>query len=1040
MDYSFISNAHPSYIEGLYQQYTKDPESVAAGWKEFFAGFDYANENGIEDSNDTSTKATTTTTGTPSSFNAPKELAVLSLIQAYRQRGHLVATTNPVRERRFRFPNLHLDCFGLSEADLSTTFAAGSEIGLPNASLSDIIQRLKDIYCGNIGFEFTHIENQDKHDWLLQRIEKIKANDYGHSLEKKKRILEKLNGATGFENFLGKKYVAQKRFGLEGGESAIPALDAIINRAADQEVQEVVIGMAHRGRLNVLANIMGKTYKYIFSEFEGNIAEDTIFGDGDVKYHLGYSSQITTPEGHHVHLKLVPNPSHLEAVDPVVEGFTRAKADVLYNSNFDQIMPILIHGDAAVVGQGVVYEVVQMSQLEGYYTGGTIHFIINNQIGFTTDFEDARSSTYCTAAANMIQAPVFHVNGDDPEAVLFAAELAADYRQEFNNDVFLDMVCYRRHGHNEGDDPKFTQPKFYELIKKQKDVRQIYSKKLIANGDIEGKLAKEMDKEFDALLQAKFSQAKEETLEYDYQEPEIAWRELKKYTSPEDYTTSPDTSVEKEMVLKILNSLQTTPDHFTPLPKFKRLLNRTQELLERELIDWSMGEHLAYGSLLLEGHDVRLTGQDVKRGTFSHRNAVLYDAKTNEQYNRFNHLAKEQGKFRIHNSLLSEFAVLGFEFGYSLASPKPLVLWEAQFGDFANGAQTMVDQFISSAESKWQRMSGLTMLLPHGYEGQGPEHSSARLERYLQSCAEFNMTVANVTTPANFFHLLRRQQARPFRKPLIVMSPKKLLRPKDINRSNEEVILRECVSSFDEITTGGFQEVYDDPQVNSKEEARKIKRVLCCSGKIYYELLDKKVADGRDDVAIIRLEQLYPFPIVQVEEVMLKYAKADWFWVQEEPSNMGAWQYILAFYRKYDLELVARKSSASPATGFKKVHLAQQEDIILRAFGDIENINNNPREIVIPKLEALKNGSNGKGKANGHSKENLEEAVKALSSLKGLGKVVAKQLVEAGILNLSQLAKLTEKDKDRLTQTIPGFNSKYDRYDWRRQATVSSEG
>jgi 2-oxoglutarate dehydrogenase E1 component len=1033
MDYSFISNAHPSYIEGLYQQYKNNPESVAAGWKEFFAGFDYAHQSGSDDS----AEAPVSSAASNTSFSSPKELAVLSLIQAYRQRGHLVATTNPVRDRRFRFPGLHLDSFGLSEGDLATSFIAGSEIGLPNATLSDIVARLEATYCHNIGFEFAHIENRDKYDWLRERIEKIKGDDYGHSLEKKKRILEKLNGATGFENFLGKKYVAQKRFGLEGGESAIPALDAIINKAAEQEVQEVVIGMAHRGRLNVLANIMGKTYKYIFSEFEGNIDQDTIFGDGDVKYHLGYSSQITTPEGNKVHLKLVPNPSHLEAVDPVVEGFTRAKADVLYNSNFDQIMPILIHGDAAVVGQGVVYEVVQMSQLEGYYTGGTVHFIINNQIGFTTDFEDARSSTYCTAAANMIQAPVFHVNGDDPEAVLFAAELAADYRQEFNNDVFIDMVCYRRHGHNEGDDPKFTQPTFYNLIKKKKDVRKIYSDKLVAHGHIEAELAKQMDKEFDSLLQDKFSEAKEETLEYDYQEPELAWRELKKYTSPEDYTSSPETGVDKKMVLKILQTLQEVPEDFTPLPKFKRILKRSKELMERGLIDWSMGEHLAYGTLLLEGHDVRLTGQDVKRGTFSHRNAVLYDAKTNKQYNRFNNLAEEQGKFRIHNSLLSEFAVLGFEFGYSLASPKPLVLWEAQFGDFANGAQTMFDQFISSAESKWQRMSGLVMLLPHGYEGQGPEHSSARLERYLQSCAEFNLTVANVTTPANFFHLLRRQQARPFRKPLVVMSPKKLLRPKDINRSDEEVMLRECVSSFDDLTSGSFQELFDDPQV---KDGKEIKRVLCCSGKIYYELLEKKIADKRDDVAIIRLEQLYPFPIVQVEEVMNKYAKAKWLWVQEEPSNMGAWQYILAFYRKYDLELVARKSSASPATGFKKVHEAQQEDILLRAFGDVDNINSNPREIVIPTLEALKKSSNGNGQTNGHSKEELAEAVKALSSLKGLGKVVAKQLVEAGVLNLKQLAQLSDDDKKRLNQTIPGFNNKYERYDWRRQATVSTGG
>ncbi|BDS13940.1 2-oxoglutarate dehydrogenase E1 component [Aureispira anguillae] len=1018
MDYSFISNAHPAYIEGLYKQYTENPESVAEGWKEFFAGFDYAMQNGTEEGNSTIDT---------SSFSSPKETAVLTLIQAYRMRGHLASTTNPIRERKFRFPSLDLAYFGLSEADLNSQFISGSEIGLPNATLADILKKLKAVYCSNIGFEFAHIDNQDKYQWLLQRIEKIESGNYGHSLEKKRRILEKLNGATGFENFLGKKYVAQKRFGLEGGESAIPALDAMINKAASQEVEEVVIGMAHRGRLNVLANIMGKTYEYIFSEFEGNIPEDTIFGDGDVKYHLGYSSQVTTPEGFNVHLKLVPNPSHLEAVNPVVQGFARAKADLLYRSDFDKILPILIHGDAAIAGQGVVYEVVQMSQLEGYYTGGTIHFVINNQIGFTTDFEDARSSTYCTAAAGLVQAPVFHVNGDDPEAVLFAAELAAEYRQEFNNDVFIDMVCYRKHGHNEGDDPKFTQPKFYDLIKKHKNTRTIYSEKLIANGEIEGALAKQMNKEFDALLQAKFSQAKEETPEYEYQTPELAWRKLKTHTSPEDYLTSPQTGVQKEVVTSVLTSLQNIPEDFTPLPKFKRLLKRAQELIDRELIDWSMGEHLAYGSLLLEGHDIRLSGQDVKRGTFSHRNAVLYDAKTNQQYNRFNDLAQEQGEFRIHNSLLSEFAVLGFEFGYSLASPDPLVIWEAQFGDFANGAQTMFDQFISSSESKWQRMTGLVMLLPHGYEGQGPEHSSARLERYLQSCAEFNMTVANVTTPANFFHLMRRQQARPFRKPLVVMSPKKLLRPKDLNRSNEEVLYRECVSSFEDLTQGSFQEVYDDPKITTQQQAENVKRVLCCSGKIYYELLDKKVADQRDDIAIVRLEQLYPFPIEQVKEAIKKYRHAEWFWVQEEPSNMGAWQYILAFYRNYGIQLVARKSSASPATGFKKVHQAQQENILLRAFGEIENTSSAAREqnVMINDKATDRKSKNG-------------DALKAddLTSLKGLGKVVAGQLETVGITTFKQLAMLSSKEVNSLNKQIPGFGAKYKRYDWKTQAKV----
>jgi 2-oxoglutarate dehydrogenase E1 component len=1018
MDYSFISNAHPAYIEGLYQQYKNAPESVADGWKEFFAGFDYATQN-----NDNSEEAGAANTG-QAAFSSPKELAVLNLIQAYRMRGHLTSTTNPIRERKFRFPSLDLGYYGLSKEDLNSKFIAGSEIGLPNATLSDILEKLKTIYCSNIGFEFAHIDNQDKYNWLKERIEKITPGSYGHSIEKKKRILEKLNGATGFENFLGKKYVAQKRFGLEGGESAIPALDAIINTAASLEVEEVVIGMAHRGRLNVLANIMGKTYEYIFSEFEGNVPENTIFGDGDVKYHLGFSSQIKTPEGFDVHLKLVPNPSHLEAVGPVVQGFSRAKADLLYESNFDKILPILIHGDAAVAGQGVVYELAQMSQLEGYYTGGTIHFVINNQIGFTTDFEDARSSTYCTAAASLIQAPVFHVNGDDPEAVLFAAELAAEYRQEFNNDVFIDMVCYRKHGHNEGDDPKFTQPQFYDKIKKHKNTRTLYSEKLIANGEIEAKLAKQMNKEFDALLQDKFSQAKEETPAYEYQTPEQAWRKLKKHTSPEDYISSPDTGVKEEVVTSVLNALQTVPDEFTPLPKFKRLLNRAQELIDRRLIDWSMGEHLAYGSLLLEGCNIRMSGQDVKRGTFSHRNAVLYDAKTNQQYNRFNDLAKEQGTFKIHNSLLSEFAVLGFEFGYSLASPDPLVVWEAQFGDFANGAQTIFDQFISSSESKWQRMTGLVLLLPHGYEGQGPEHSSAKLERYLQSCAEFNMTVANVTTPANFFHLLRRQQARPFRKPLVVMSPKKLLRPRNINRPDEEVLYRECVSSFDDLTTGSFQEVYDDPQITTKKQAEKVTRVLCCTGKIYYELLDKKVTDNRDDIAIVRLEQLYPFPKDQVQAAIQKYGDAEWFWVQEEPSNMGAWQYILAFYRNYGIQLVARKSSASPATGFKKVHLAQQENILLRAFGEIHNTSTVSRE------------SNIMHSSTNDAPTDEEREPDDLTSLKGLGKVIAGKLDTAGVNTFAQLAKLSNKDINNLNDQIPGFGAKYKRYDWKTQAKV----
>ncbi len=920
MDYSFISNAHPQYIEELYQKYITDPMSVAKGWREFFFGYQYAlqdaGQNGIAKAPSISSK----------------DLSVLRLIEAYRHRAHLISTTNPIRQRKNRFAGLDISYFGLTKEDMQTTFMAGSELGMSNATLGQIIERLDLIYAGNIGFEFSHIENQDKYEWLKNKIESRKGSDYGLSIEKKKRILEKLNGATGFENFLAKKYVAQKRFGLEGGESTIPALDAIINTCGSLEVEEVVIGMAHRGRLNVLANTLGKTYEFIFKEFEGDIPQDTVFGDGDVKYHLGFSSKITTPEGNEVHLKLVPNPSHLEAVNPVVQGFARAKADILYKSDFDRILPILIHGDAAVAGQGVVFEVVQMSQLEGYYTGGTIHFVINNQVGFTTDFDDARSSTYCTGVASLVQAPVFHVNGDDPEAVVYVAELAAEYRQEFNTDVFIDMVCYRKHGHNEGDDPKFTQPGLYNLIKRHKDPRTLYTEKLIMDGEIEAELARKMDKEFNSLLQDKFSRAKEEELDYKYQAPELAWKAMRKNTVASDYISSPDTHISKKTVESILQSLQTLPADFKPLPKFNRILKRAQELIDKRLIDWSMGEHLAYGSLLIEGIGIRMSGQDVKRGTFSHRNAVLYDVNTNKQYNRLNNLKEGQEKLRIYNSLLSEFAVLGFEFGYSLATPDCLVIWEAQFGDFANGAQTMFDQFISSSESKWRRNSGLVMLLPHGYEGQGPEHSSARLERYLQCCAEFNMTVANVTTPAQFFHLIRRQQVRPFRKPLVLMSPKKLLRPKDIQRDKKEVLLRECVSSFDDLTKGGFKEVLDDPTVTTKRSAQSVKSVLCCSGKIYYDLLDKKINEDIEDVAIVRLEQLYPFPFEQINDLKKKYGKATWMWVQEEPSNMGAWQFIHSLETGIDFELVARKASASPATGFKNTHVAQQNDILSRAF------------------------------------------------------------------------------------------------------------
>ena len=914
-DFSVISNAHPTYINSMYEQYLKEPQSVEATWRAFFQGFEFSqNGNG---------SATASDAGP---INA-KEFQVLSLIKAFRNRGHLLSTTNPIRERRDRRPNLNIEDFGLEGADLDSVFQAGQECGLKNATLKEIIQHMKTVYCGSIGFEYHHIQDRNKRRWIREKIESHHPDRaFDLSLEKKRRILEKLNGAQVFEQFLHTKYIGQKRFSLEGGETTIAALDGIINKAAEDKVEEIIIGMAHRGRLNVLANVMGKTYEQIFNEFEGTAVPDLSFGDGDVKYHLGFSSQVQTPSNKTVDLKLTPNPSHLEAVNTVVQGFARAKADILYQSDYDRILPILIHGDAAIAGQGIAYETVQMSQLKGYYTGGTLHFIINNQIGFTTDFDDARSSTYCTGVANVVQAPVFHVNGDDPEAVLFASELAVEYRQAFNNDVFIDMVCYRKHGHNEGDDPKFTQPGMYKIINEHPTPREVYQNKLLERDDIDKALADEMQKAFWNLLQERLNEVKQSKLEYEYQEPEQAWRKLKKTKDPKDFKTSPKTGIAKDRIDHIINHLMTIPTNIEALSKVNRLLKGKRKLLDNNKLDWALGELLAYGSILMEGKDVRMSGQDVKRGTFSHRHAVLRDINTDAEYNRLSGLSDDQGEFRIYNSLLSEFGVMGFEYGYAMANPETLVLWEGQFGDFYNGAQTMVDQFVSAAESKWQRMNGLVLLLPHGYEGQGPEHSSGRVERFLQSCAEFNMTVANVTTPANFFHLLRRQLARPFRKPLVVMTPKSLLR-------HPEVV--SDISDFE--TDKSFQEVYDDPHVGARS-GKKIKKLLLCTGKIYYDLMARKLQDKRDDVAIVRLEQLYPLPDSQLQKVFKRYPEAVPFWVQEEPSNMGAWQYVYSIVASSqiglnaDLSLISRKSSASPATGYKKVHDQQQQEIINLAF------------------------------------------------------------------------------------------------------------
>jgi len=910
-DFQYITNAHPDYIEGLYHDFVKNPNSVDIDLRKFFEGFDFA----VNYATHTQLEQSTTNTSDLKP-KLDKEFAVFRLIRAYRKKGHLIAKTNPIRERKDRYAKLELVNFGLTDDDLNVHFISGKFVGLANASLQDILTHLQKCYTSHIGVEVGYINDQEKLDWLTNAVEQTLLNPV--SLQQKKRILQKLNEGVMFEKFLHTKYIGQKRFSLEGGETAIAAIDAIINIASDNKVEEVVIGMAHRGRLNVLANIMGKTYQQIFSEFEGSSLPDTTMGSGDVKYHLGFGSDVETAGGKKIHVKLSPNPSHLEAVDPLVIGFARSKADILYNSNYEKILPLLIHGDASIAGQGVVYEVLQMSGLDGYYTGGTIHFVINNQIGFTTDFDDARSADYCTSIAAMVHAPVFHINGDDAEAVVKACEMATRYRQKFNSDIFIDMVCYRKHGHNEGDEPKFTQPQLYALIGKHLNPREVYTQFLMQNGETDAQtLAKEMEQKFLAELQDRLDEVKQNPLPYSYQPPELVWKTLRKAT-PEDFESSPVTAIRSETFALLFRGLMQWPANFKPLRKVEKLIDDKLKLFNDEnKIDWATAELMAYGSLLVEGKDVRMSGQDVKRGTFSHRHSTLYDENTNEEYNRLNHFSKNQAPFRIYNSLLSEYAVLGFEYGYAMANPNALVIWEAQFGDFCNGAQTIVDQFISTAETKWQRMNGLVLLLPHGYEGQGPEHSSARMERFLQMCAELNFVVSNVTTAANLFHLLRRQMTWPFRKPLINFSPKANLRHPG------------SYSVKEEFTEGGFKEVIDDITI---QDATEIKKVLCCSGKIYFELAERQHKEKRTDVAIIRLEQIHPLPQKKLDQLYKKYSKAIWYWVQEEPLNMGAATFLRMNLKNINFYIISRQLSAATATGYGKVHAKEQAHIIDTAF------------------------------------------------------------------------------------------------------------
>ena len=909
--YSYLSNADVGYVDQLYQNYKKDPASVDSTWQKFFEGFDFSQQRYGETGNGNGHAA-----GAATDSLSIKETQVRNLIFQYRSFGHLKSQTNPVRERRNHNVNFDHKSVGLTDADLDTEFDVAAEIGMPRSSLRKIIERLKIVYLGPIGFEHNFIRNDDIRAWLYHKIEK-EYFAYNPSQEEKKRILSKLNEAVVFENFLHTKFLGQKRFSLEGGENTIPALQTIINKAAELDVKEVVIGMAHRGRLNVLTNILGKTYEQIFTEFEGNVSpENLTMGDGDVKYHLGFSSHINTPSGKKVYVKLSPNPSHLEAVDPLVLGYTRGQIDEEYKGQLSQGMAILIHGDAALAGQGILYEIVQMSGLPGYTTGGTIHFVINNQVGFTTDYDDARTSIYCTDIAKIVDAPVLHVNGDDAEAVSFAANLSVEYRQKFGKDIFIDLLCYRRHGHNESDEPKFTQPKLYNIIAKHPNPREVYVKKLVDGGALDAALADELDKNFRNQLQDRLNEVKQKPLPYKPQKMETEWEQMR-WATPEDFDKSPDTFIKDSVVDKVGKALTTIPEGFKPLKQIEKLLkDRSTAFFEDKVLGWAEAELLAYGSLLAEKTPVRMSGQDVKRGTFSHRHAYFFDANTNEPYCGLNNVDKSQAKFHIYNSLLSEFGVLGFEYGYAMSSPSALVIWEAQFGDFVNGAQVMIDQFLSSAESKWQRMNGLVLLLPHGYEGQGPEHSSCRPERFLQLSAEYNMIVANPTTPANIFHLLRRQVTWSFRKPCIVFSPKSLLRHPLV------------VSPVKDFTSGTFQEILDDASVAAKD----VKRVILCSGKIYYDLLEVQQKRKNKDTAVVRLEQLAPLPEKQLKAVLKKYKDAKLVWAQEEPSNMGYWSYIQRVLPKLDITLVSRKASASPATGFTKVHKVEQEKLVNQAF------------------------------------------------------------------------------------------------------------
>ncbi|MDA8639543.1 2-oxoglutarate dehydrogenase E1 component [Flavobacteriaceae bacterium] len=909
--YSFLNAAHTGYFAQMYDQYLKQPDSVEPSWRAFFQGFDFGVENSQEE------HSTEIDAEIPEHLQ--KEFQVVQLIDGYRKRGHLFTKTNPVRDRRKYSPNLSLENFGLTQADLNVVFNAGEVVGLGPNTLSEIIAHLERVYCDSIGVEYMYIRNPEKLDWIQNRLH-INDNHPNFSKEEKKHILKKLNQAVSFENFLHTKYVGQKRFSLEGGESLIPALDAVVEAAADHGVEEFVMGMAHRGRLNTLTNIFGKSSKDIFSEFDGKDYEEVVF-DGDVKYHLGWTSKRTTDNGKKINMNIAPNPSHLETVGAVVEGITRAKLQNSFNGDTNKVLPIIVHGDAAIAGQGLPYEIVQMAGLKGYGTGGTIHIVVNNQVGFTTNYLDARSSTYCTDVAKVTLSPVLHVNSDDAEAVVHATLFALDYRMKFGRDVFIDLLGYRKYGHNEGDEPRFTQPKLYKSIAKHKNPRDIYAEQLIAQNIITATDVKQLEKEYKESLEVDLEDSRkvEKTIITPFMADE--WEGLS-LAKEEKMMEAVETKVSENDLSEVAKTITTLPTGKKFLRKIEKLISdRKRMFFESDAMDWAMGELLAYGTLLKEGYDVRISGQDVERGTFSHRHALLKAEESEEEVVLLNSINPEnQGNFSIYNSLLSEYAVLGFDYGYAMASPNALTIWEAQFGDFSNGAQIVIDQYIASGEDKWKTQNGIVMLLPHGYEGQGAEHSSARIERYLQLCANDNMFVANCSTPANMFHILRRQMKTDFRKPLIVFTPKSLLRHPDV------------VSSKKEFTEGAFQTVIEDNEVTPA----KAKTLVLCTGKFYYDLVKARRDEGRDDVAIVRIEQLFPLPIEAIREILNQYKDVkDVVWAQEEPRNMGVWSHLLLHLPEaVSFRPVTRRFYAAPAAGSATRSSKRHREVIEYVFDD----------------------------------------------------------------------------------------------------------